>query len=151
MRRRTDPFREERMRAFAQKLNRLLLEKRWSGTDLAARASEHVPASHKDPKTGKRFVLGRHLISNYSRGVHEPTESNLSYIAKALGVKPEDLMPPAPGDAGSHQYATATSGLDGKTRLVVDAEVEPEVALKILALVRGTADVSPKSTRKKTA
>lgn len=119
---------DERLTAFAQRLNRYMLAKGWSGAELAREASKFAP---------KGVDIGRHLISAYSRGANEPTPTNLEYIAKALGVKPEDLLPPLPGEGESPQYATATSTLDGKTRLVVDAEVDSETALKILQMVRG--------------
>lgn len=119
---------DERLTAFAQRLNRAMLERGWSGADLAREATKHAP---------KGTAIGRHLISAYSRAANEPTDANLKYISKALGMKPEDLLPPLPGEGENPQYATATSTLDGKTRLVVDAEVDAETALKILALVRG--------------
>ena len=112
----------ERLRAFAQRLTDSMLSKGWTGAELAREASKFAPKSKE---------LGRHLISAYTRGANEPTEANLQYIARALGVKPEDLLP-----GGSSQYATVTSGLDGKTRLVVDAEVNAETALKILGMLR---------------
>jgi transcriptional regulator with XRE-family HTH domain len=112
-----------------------MLAKGWTGSDLAREASKHVPKTHKD-KDGKHYELGRHLTSAYLRGANEPTEKNLEYLAKALGVRPDELLPPLPGSGESPQYATATSSLNGKTRLVVDAEVDAETALKVLALVR---------------
>lgn len=125
----------ERLVAFAQRLNKAMLTKGWTGAELAREASRHVPKSHRD-KDGNQYELGRHLTSAYLRGANEPTDKNLEYLAKALGVKPDDLLKPMPGEGESPQYATATSGLDGKTRLVVDAEVDAEVALKILGMVR---------------
>jgi transcriptional regulator with XRE-family HTH domain len=119
----------ERLTAFAQRLSRAMLAKGWTGAELAREATKHAP---------KGTEIGRHLVSAYTRGANEPTEANLNYIAKALGVKPDDLLPPLPGEGESPQYATATSTLDGKTRLVVDAEVDADVALKILAMVRGS-------------
>jgi len=104
-----------------------MVEKGWSGADLAREASKHAP---------KGVEIGRHLISAYLRASNEPTQVNLSCIAKGLGVKPEDLLSPL-GDGESPQYATATTTIDGKTRLVVDAEVDAETALKIIGLVRG--------------
>jgi transcriptional regulator with XRE-family HTH domain len=133
---RVDPDRERRLEAFAQKLNRLMLAKGWNGQELADRASKFVPDTHKDRGTGKRYQLGRHLISSYARGANEPTEQNLNYIAKALGVKPEELLERSHGEGGSRTYATMTSSLDGRTRLIIDAEVEAETALKVLALIR---------------
>jgi transcriptional regulator with XRE-family HTH domain len=121
---------DERLQAFAQRLNRAMLAKGWTGAELAREASKFAP---------RGVEIGRHLVSAYSRAANEPTEANLGYIAKALGVKPEDLLAPQPGEGESPQYATATSTLDGKTRLVVDAEVDSEVALKILQMVRAAA------------
>jgi transcriptional regulator with XRE-family HTH domain len=118
---------DERLVAFSQRLNRAMLAKGWTGAELAREASKFAP---------KGVEIGRHLVSAHSRGANEPTDANLSYIAKALGMKPEELLPPLPGEGESAQYATATSTLDGKTRLVVDAEVDAEIALKILGMVR---------------
>lgn len=149
--RRRDPDRDQRLDAFAQRLQRLMTQKGWNGQDLADAASKFVPDSHKDKRTGKRFVLGRHLISAYLRAANEPTEANLTYIAKALGVKPSELLQPAPGEGDSPQYATATSTLDGKTRLVIDAEVDAETALTILRMIREGVGQGGPVTGKKTS
>lgn len=153
--RRRDPDREQRLDAFAQRLQRMMTQKGWNGQDLADAASKFVPDSHKDKKTRKRFVLGRHLISAYLRAANEPTEANLSYIAQALGVKPSELLQPAPGEGDSPQYATATSTLDGKTRLVIDAEVDAETALTVLKMIREgghpAAGATPKKATRATA
>jgi len=127
------PGQDERLEIFAKRLNRAMLAKGWSGAELARMASKFAP---------KGVEIGRHLVSAYTRGANEPTEANLGYIAKALGVKPEELLQPQPGEGESPQYATATSGLDGKTRLVVDAEVDADTALKILQMVRSGAKQS---------
>jgi transcriptional regulator with XRE-family HTH domain len=128
-----------------------MLRKGWSGEDLAQAASKFVPDSHKDKKTRKRYQLGRHLISAYTRAANEPTEANLSYIAQALGVEPSELLQPAPGEGDSPQYATATSTLDGKTRLVIDAEVDAETALTVLKIIRESAAGGPAGASKKLA
>jgi len=113
-----------------------MLAKGWNGQELADAASKFVPPSHKDKKLGKRFQLGRHLISAYLRAAHEPTEANLSYIASALGVQPQELLEPVPGEGEGRQFATATTTLDGKTRLVIDAQVDAETALNVMKLIR---------------
>lgn len=135
-----DVEREERLKAFSQRLSRFMIQKGWNGQDLATAASKFVPNSHRDKRTGKKFELGRHLISAYLRAANEPTEANLSYIAKALGVEPSDLLQPLPGEGETRRFATATSTLDGKTRLVIDAEVDPETALEVLKMIRASID-----------
>jgi transcriptional regulator with XRE-family HTH domain len=118
---------KERLTAFAQRLKKQLVAEGWSRADLAREATKHAP---------KGVEIGRHLISAYTRAANEPTEANLNCIAKALGIKPEELLSPLPGE-GESPVATATTTIDGKTRLVVDAMVDADTALKVVALVRG--------------
>ena len=119
---------KERIAQFGKKVERLMLGKGWSGADLAREMERHAP---------KGVTIGRHIPTAYIRGENEPTQRNLMLIAKALGVKPEELIAPAPGEGGSvPQFAQATSTLDGKTRIVVEAEVDAETGLQILQLVR---------------
>jgi transcriptional regulator with XRE-family HTH domain len=99
---------KERIAQFGKKVERLMLGKGWSGADLAREMERHAP---------KGVTIGRHIPTAYIRGENEPTQRNLMLIAKALGVKPEELIAPAPGEGGSvPQFAQATSTLDGKTR-----------------------------------
>jgi transcriptional regulator with XRE-family HTH domain len=120
---------KERLLLFGKKVERLMLGKGWTGADLAREMERRAP---------KGVKIGRHLPTAYMRGENEPTENNLKLLAEALGVKPHELLAPMPGEgADAPQFAQATSGLDGKTRIVVDAEVDAETGLKILQLVRG--------------
>ncbi len=121
---------------FAKRLGRAMEKKGWNGADLAREASKFVPKTHTD-RTGKKYEVGRHIISAYLRAANEPTDANLSYISKALQMKPEELLDPMPGADESRQYATATTGIDGKTRLTIDAEVDSDVAMQVLSLIRG--------------
>ena len=105
---------------------------------LAREASKFVPDNHR--KKGNRFVIGRHLVAAYCRGENEPNPTNLGYIAKALGVQPEELLPPVRRPP-SAQIAQAITSLDGTTRLILDVEVEASAAMEILALIR--AGVGP--------
>jgi transcriptional regulator with XRE-family HTH domain len=122
------PGEDARLEAFARKLNRLLLEKNWNQTDLAREATKFTP---------KGRTIGRHLISAYCRGASRPTDKNLTVIAQALGVSPEELLPvSARTEEIPTNFATATTGLNGGTRIVVDAEVPGDTALKILEILR---------------
>lgn len=139
------PGQDERLKAFGEKLNRLMSSKGWGQSDLAREATRHVPKTHKT-REGKPYEIGRHLIHAYIKGDNEPTQANLNYLAKALGVSPDELLPPLPGQHDpSKPFASATTTLDGKTRLVIDALVDAEVGLKVLALIRG--DGTKKSSR----
>jgi len=61
---------------FARRLYKLLLEKGWTQSDLARKAR-----------------LPRDSISTYVRGVAFPSKLSLDKLAKALGVKTEELTP----------------------------------------------------------
>jgi len=78
------PGQDERLTAFAQRLNRAMLAKGWTGAELAREASKFAP---------KGVEIGRHLVSAYSRGANEPTDVNLGYIAKALGMNLTSCCP----------------------------------------------------------
>lgn len=79
---------------FGRRLHRMLLERGWRQSDLARRAG-----------------IQRDSVSVYVRGRSFPTPLNLSKMAKALGVKPEDILP--------NQLETAS------------AEDEPDFELKV--------------------
>lgn len=121
------PEDDARLRAFAERLSKALLKKQWSASDLAREASKYTP---------RGVTVGRHVTAGYCRGAHMPTDKFLVPIAKALGMKPEELLPPPDGER--EPYARATSSLNGRSRVVVDADVPSEVAMQILALIRGT-------------
>lgn len=61
---------------FGRRLHRMLLERGWRQSELARRAG-----------------IQRDSVSVYVRGRSFPTPLNLSKMAKALGVKPEDILP----------------------------------------------------------
>jgi len=116
-----------RLVAFGKLLEKLSLEKGWTAADLAREMQKHAPEG---------TLIGRHLPSAYMRGANEPTQKNLLYISKVFGMKPEELLPPALAEGECPNFAQATSTLDGRTRIVVDAEVDAETRIKILELVR---------------
>lgn len=72
-------------RDFGIRLEALYTEKGWNQSELARHAEKHLPA-------GKRF--NRDNISNYVKGRHLPQPLHLKAICKALGVAPNDLLPP---------------------------------------------------------
>lgn len=123
----------DHLQAFSVRLKAEIEKRNWSAADLAREASKHVPETHR--KKGKPYVIGRHLISSYCRAENEPSSVNLKYICKALDIEPSELLPPLRKPKGL-QTAQAISSLEGRTRLVIDVELETAVAMKILKLVR---------------
>ena len=112
----------------------MLQERHWSGADLAREASKFVPDAHRK-RNGKRHVIGRHIVSAYCRAENEPSSANLSYIARALGVEPSELLLPRNRVMLKPQVQAITS-LDGKTRLIVDAELDTELAMNLIQQIR---------------
>lgn len=76
---------DAQMRDFASRLQKEMLRKGWSQSDLARAANKFMP-------NGKEF--GRHLINYYLRLRGLPTPVYLKALADALGIEPESLLPP---------------------------------------------------------
>lgn len=120
--------------AFAQRLNRQLLQRGWKQADLVRKAQDHTPEG---------VVFKRHLVSSWMRGKHLPSPVNLDILAKALDVETSDLVPPGAavivksGDRDV-QVSMSTSGM---ARIKLDLELPAEIALQIMAIVNKAAKV----------
>lgn len=113
---------------FGRRVEAAMLKKGWNQSELARRAEEHMPK-------GKRF--GRDSISNYIKGSNFPTPINLDALCKALGMKPEDLIP---GQmflrAKDDMPPLDIRGLgDGSAWVRVNQRVSFDIAMKIMALL----------------
>lgn len=126
----------QRVLVFSERLNRMLKDKHWSGADLAREASTFVPETHL--KNGKRYVIGRHIISAYCRAENEPSNANLIYIASALNVEPSDLLPTKKRTSLPKPYVQVIASLGGKSRLIVDAEVTTELAMQVMQQIQNS-------------
>ena len=121
--------REMVLREFAKRLQNAMLERGWHQSELARQATKHMA-------DGK---FGRDNVSNYVRGKTMPSPIHLNALAKALGKKPDDLLP-------ARAYASAQDSSppldvkdlgEGKAWLRVSQAVEWPVALKVLAILKG--------------
>lgn len=124
--------RDQIKRDFAKRLQDAMFAKGWNQAELARRASAHTK--------GKRF--GRDNVSNYMRARALPGPLHLAAMAKALGVKPDDLLPTrgvSSADSDKPPFAVQTLE-DGNVWLRVNQSVPPDVALKVMALLQGRAD-----------
>jgi transcriptional regulator with XRE-family HTH domain len=115
-------------------------ERHWSGADLAREASKLVPEGHR--RGGKRHLIGRHLVSAYCRGENEPTSSNLSYIAGALGVPPEELLPSRTPKRPLKPHVQTITTIGGRTRFIADVELDTELAMKLVCLINAAVGPS---------
>lgn len=136
---------------FSRRVRELMLKKGWTQSELARRASVHMPSGGID----------RQLISAYLRGKHLPHQGRLEAVAKALEVDPFDLVRSpmvawmgsgvAPGGAignaprlpraGPVQAAAREGGdmsfeeMGGEARLRIDKMVPIPLALQIMGLL----------------
>lgn len=119
---------------FSKRLQAAMLEKGWSQSDLARNAALHM--------WDKSF--GRDSVSRYKLGKHAPTPLHLMALAKALGKKPEDLLPGyTPDMAIPPQYDFAKDARpfsmeareEGDVWLRINTNVPMETAMKILQLI----------------
>jgi transcriptional regulator with XRE-family HTH domain len=91
----SDPTKAE----FSRRLEAYRLQKGWNHSELARRATTHLPK----PAVGQKrhHQIGRDLIGQYVRGKILPNPVYLEALAKALSVNTSDLLPN--GSARGHQ------------------------------------------------
>ena len=120
---------KELMRAeFGRRLQAELIRKGWNQSELARNAGLHMPDKH----------FGRDLVSGYVRGKILPGPIHMDALCKALGKKPEDLLP-AGANAAPENAPIKTQSIDeNRVLLQVNQVVDWPVALKILELLKGT-------------
>jgi transcriptional regulator with XRE-family HTH domain len=118
--------------AFAKVLNKYLLAKGWSQTELAKRTKMYLP---------KNSTFGRHNISGYCRGVNLPNQVNADAIAKALGITVSELMPEGVGEVlGQTPSVKLEMQANNRARLKLDMDLPTSVALQIAALVNSAKE-----------
>lgn len=116
--------------AFAKKLNSLMLAKGWGQSDVVRAGQPFVPKGHR---------WARDLISAWSRAEGLPNPVNMNILSKVFGVPVEDLVPQhaatrVVGRASSEMQLSV--GASGLSRLKIDMELPPELAMQVLTLVR---------------
>lgn len=116
---------------FARRLNRAMVMKGWNQSELARQTEAHTPKGASK--------IGRDLISKYINGRILPLPVNLEILAKTLGVKREELLPPgATPEAGDALPAIDVRDAGGgMVWLRVNQAIDWPRALKIMAILKG--------------
>jgi len=118
----------EKARAeFAKRIQHFMARKGWSQADLSNESSKHMPQ-------GK--TIGRDSISYYVRGKSFPTAPRINALAKALGVKPEELVPTRGVRTAENPSVEVRETSDGKVWLRVNQHVDWSVAVKVLEILK---------------
>lgn len=124
---------------FAKRLHEAMHARQWTQADLA-RAATTVAEDG--------IIVSRDNVSTYARGSSFPTDHKLRAIARALNMKPQDLMPGfVPNDAGprfspraiaaiSAFEMKAVPGMPNKAAIQVNRVVSWETAMQIAALLQ---------------
>jgi len=120
----------EATQAIARWLNRAMVERHLSQTDLARKATTLLPG-------GKTFSSDN--ISKYLRGVNTPTEATLQLLSRALEVDPPDVDLLMEQEAARHgevegDFSMQSVG-NGMCYIQVKQVVPFAVAAKIAALL----------------
>lgn len=126
------------MAEFGRRLNEMLVKKTWNQSDLARAAARFMP--------DKKF--NRDNVSMYVRGLALPGPVRLSALAKALDMKPEELLPTR-GQAMVEERSPPLAVRylpDGLAWLQINQAVPQDVAMKILGLM-GQLDQSDKKRK----
>jgi transcriptional regulator with XRE-family HTH domain len=124
--------------AFGKLLQRTLVEKGMTASELARKASILMP-------NGKK--IGRDVIARYTSGRSIPTPINLKAIAAALGVDPNLMIPrdyaQRPGHASEGSTVTpprsrdvrVSTTTDGLMNLMVNVHLPRQVGWKIAEMI----------------
>lgn len=111
---------------FGRRLHRMLLDRGWRQSELARRAD-----------------IQRDSVSVYIRGKSFPTPLNLSKMAKALGVKTEDILPNYMETAVANDEPDfelkVSPGDDTRAWVRLNRLLTLETAVQIAALVQADA------------
>ena len=119
---------------FASRLQHLRNEKGWSQSDLAREVWGVITT-----KAGREVAKNRDRISTYEMGKSWPDPHNLTKIASALGVSPEELAPDitaATVDRQNPEFAmTVVAGHSDKCHLKVNKLVPWSIATMVSQLL----------------
>lgn len=125
---------DEIKQEFARRLQAALVRKGWNQSEVARRANAHLPKPERGQKRNK--AIGRDSLSHYLRGHQLPLPVYLDALAKALDLRPEDLMPTSGFAIPPNGAPLAVRGLpDGRMSLTVNRTVSSDTAMKIMAIL----------------
>ena len=119
---------------FASRLQDFRKEKGWSQSDLAREVWGEI-----ETRAGRKVAKNRDRISTYEMGKSWPDPANLTKIAKALGVPPEELAPDITASTVDRQNPEialiAVAGHHDKVHLKVNKLVSMNIATMIMQLL----------------
>lgn len=112
---------------FAKRLQRAMVDKGWNQSELARRASGYLP---------KGEMVGRDNVSHYIRAVSLPRSAQLGALAKALGLKPADLLPTIPTATAKAPPFDMRQLEDGNVWLRINQAVSFDQALRVMQILQ---------------
>jgi transcriptional regulator with XRE-family HTH domain len=118
---------------FARRLQRAMVAKGWSQSELARRANALVPPATKGQIQHAEFR--RDLVSHYINGIHLPSAPNLAILARALGVEVSALLPRSAFPEAARSPFAMTTLADGRVNLEINRTISSETAMKIATLL----------------
>ncbi|CAM5388876.1 hypothetical protein ATER59S_01866 [Aquamicrobium terrae] len=104
-------------------------DKGFTQTDLANRASEHMPGGS---------IIGKDSISLYVRAMSFPSPQRVQALAKALGTTPAELVPTrgVRSAEDTHPAVAVRETEDGQAWLRINQKVKWTTAVKVLELLK---------------
>lgn len=118
---------------FARRLQAAMIQKGWSQSELARRATQQLPKPV--PGQAQNRDLGRSRISHYVRGISLPRPEGLAAIARALGCAPADLLPPDAVPTAVPAPFEMKAAADGRVSLRINRTVTLATATAIINLL----------------
>lgn len=121
---------------FAKRLQQAMVRKGWNQSELARRASDHL----------KEGEIRRDNVSHYIRAVAIPQPAKLAALCKALGVKPDELLPTAPSASKKAPPFDMRQLDNGNVWLRVNQAVTFDQALRVMGILH-EGQSTPNNTR----
>lgn len=125
---------------FARRLQRAMIDKNWSQSELARRAARFT--------SDKEFP--RDNVSKYIRGKVLPGPNHLEALSRALDIRPTDLLPTrgVPRAGMDNPPLDIRSTGDGNVWLRVNLSVSMATAVKVMQIIEAeTGAITPKARR----
>lgn len=113
---------------FARRLQRAMIDKGWTQSELGRRASDYHPGG----------TIQRSSISKYCKGDTLATPAVLAALAKALGKKEEELLPPellSSAKGGAPSPFSLQSAGDDRMSIQLNRTMSTAAAMKIVAIL----------------
>jgi transcriptional regulator with XRE-family HTH domain len=126
---------ESERKEFGRRLEKLMLAKGYTQSDLARRANDRM--------IGEDNQVGRYSINAYVKGRSVPSKQRLIAIAEALECDISELLPATEAELPVGEHLTVRATGHGRMLVSLERKVTLATAAAILQLLESDKDAQP--------